>query len=146
MGALKGIPLFTCNKRLRSFFCLSKSSFSSLCRKGTEDLLILSVFPFFTTYFFGFLVFIECRFSFKGNRGEKISCLIDFFANFRAILILLSLKLSIFMKSRASSYPWYLVPIITLMAAFCTLSISLQFDCVRLLCQTVEQYSRLPLT
>ena len=73
MGALKQIPLFTCNIFLRSFLCFLTSSFNNLWRKRTADLFILSVFPFSKTYLSGFLVFIRWTFSFSGNTEEKMS-------------------------------------------------------------------------
>ena len=61
----------------------------------------------FMTYFSGFLIVIRWLESFKGNILEKCSSFSDVLANFRAILILLSFKLSNFRNFRACSYPWH---------------------------------------
>ena len=66
----------------------------------SADLLYLSVFALFTKYLSWFLFVIRCLGLFRGNILEKFSIFSDFFAKFRAILSLLSIKLSKFMFRR----------------------------------------------
>ena len=129
-------PLFTCNKVEKIFFCFMWSWFKSLWRNGTADLLYLSVWALLTMNLSGFLVLIVWIPACFGKKLEKFSFLTDFFANFKAFFSLLSWRLSNLRNFSDLEYPSYLFPIISLTAAFWILSMSLESDFVKLLCQT----------
>ena len=88
--------LFTCNRVLRIFFCFRLSSFKSLWRYGTADLLYLSVWALFTKYLSEYLFLMVWPSGCLGKKLEKFSFLIDILANFSSFFSLLSWRLSYF--------------------------------------------------